>query len=113
MLRIIFVDIALRDLQTPAVGRALAEHRIGHTVVRLTGDGIDGEGRHHPQVALLVLPVEPLFAKGLIRTHRIGDGQHRLYVIRYIEGRMVLDALHGGAVDTQGVLQQHLSGTRT
>ena len=63
-------------------------------------------------LAFLVLPVEPLLAEGQVRTHRVGDSQHRLYIVRCIECHVVFDALHGGAVDTQGILQHRLTGTR-
>ena len=57
------------------------------------------------QFATLVLVVEPFLAKGQITTHRVSDGQHRLYVVGCIERHMITNALHGGAIDTQGILQ--------
>ena len=111
MYGVILVDVGLCDFQSPAVGCTLTEERIGHSVVRFAGCRIDREGRYHVQFATLVLIVEPFLAEGQITTHRVGDGQHRFYVIGCIECQVVFDALHGGAIDTQGILQQHLSGT--
>ena len=108
---IVLVDVGLGYLQSPAVGCTLTEERIGHSVVRFAGCRIDREGRYHVQFATLVLVVEPFLAEGKVMAHGVSDGQHRLYVVGCIECHVIAYALHGGAIDTQGILQQHQSGT--
>ena len=101
---IVLVDVGLGYLQPPAVGCALTEERIGHAVVRFARSRIDSKGGHHEHSLLLVQPRYPLLAKGKVGTRGIGDGEHRLYIVRRIERHMVVDATDGGTIEQHGVL---------